>query len=386
MSFCLKNKPWYLLGVLSITLLIHGCTSIPQGAPIIDEKPKGIETSPDTSSSFPTDSCTYHIVARGETLAGIATRCSLNYKDVARWNKIPPPYMINPGQTLVLYGPAEPTPPPSSSTIPSSVSSNPSSTTSNSQDSQGESEYHTVAPGDTLFNIAKHYGCTMADLRNWNNLASDNLSIGQRLKISGSPTNSTVDVHTALPPSQTTKTTSYGEKTSGQHIVAHGDTLYSVAKLYGYSAADIAAWNGLQPPYNLSIGQILTVNPPASVASSPPKISPNTSGEHIVAQGDTLYKIAKHYGCTIDELKSWNNLSNNEVSVGQRLLVSSKNLPTSLSPPSINTLQHEVHAGETMYSIATKYGVNPTDLAQLNGIGPPYTVYPGQKLTIIPKH
>jgi len=364
---------WPTLLKFSLTLLIlfiTGCTLI-QPSPVIQEKP-----TTDTITYPSTSSCTYHVVERGETLAGIATRCGLNYKDIARWNKIDPPYVISQGQTLVLYGP----PATDNTTIPTPSSNSKEEETTTLGGSKKE-DYYTVAPGDTLFNIAKRHNCTVADLRAWNQLTSDSLTVGQRLKISGLATTSPT---TSLSPTQQAT-----KDTGKPHVVAHGETLYSIAKSYGYSAADIAAWNNLQPPYNLTIGQVLIVNPPAFVTASP-KVFSDNPGYHTVTQGDTLYNIAKRYGRTVEELKKWNNLQNNEpLSLGQRLRVSSASaeMPAaSLSPPSINTLQHEVRKGETMYSIATKYGVTAPELAQLNGIGPPYTVYPGQRLTVIPKH
>jgi len=55
---------------------------------------------------------------------------------------------------------------------------------------------------------------------------------------------------------------------------------------------------------------------------------------------------------------------------------------TPSSPPSENLMFHTVRSGETLETIAKMYGITSHELALINGIGRPYTVYPGQKLKI----
>lgn len=50
--------------------------------------------------------------------------------------------------------------------------------------------------------------------------------------------------------------------------------------------------------------------------------SDGTAAYHTVAKGETLYRISRQYGVTVQELKEWNNLSSNLISVGQKLRVS----------------------------------------------------------------
>jgi len=408
---------WALLSLL-IIFLLPGCATTPTTTlPPIDESKPSIPDTTTTYPSFPPSttpvSCgSYHTVVRGETLYGIATRCGLNYQDVARWNNIAPPYALNPGQPLTLFGSA-------TGTLPST---NPGSGSYNS------GVYHTVVAGDTLFNISQRYKCTVSDLKAWNGLSSDSLSLGQQLRVS-SPNGSSNSPASYIP-SNTAKNvspadTAFNNKNVGQYVVQTVDTVYSVAKLYGYTVADVAAWNHLQPPYNLVPGQVLIVTPPsASAVTAQPKSSvsvsntdtttapdtttvPDTSGSvHTVVPGDTLFSIAKHYGNTVESIKQWNGLSSNQLTVGQQLRVSgtavkaaavkkattvaqakpSKKQPTaSFSPPPLRYKKYQVSKGETLYRIATKHGLTESELANANGIGPPYTVYPGQELTIIPK-
>lgn len=89
---------------------------------------------------------------------------------------------------------------------------------------------------------------------------------------------------------------------------------------------------------------------------------------HKVASGDTLYSIARKYGLTVDELKSLNKLSNNNLKVGQVLQVkkASSNSGTGSSTHSGST--HTVQKGETLFSIAKKYGITTALLKSLNSL------------------
>jgi lipoprotein NlpD len=63
-------------------------------------------------------------------------------------------------------------------------------------------------------------------------------------------------------------------RNAGYHVVRQGDTLYSVAFLYGYQVEKVASWNGLKPPYTIYKGQRLKLRPPAVKTVSRPKPKP----------------------------------------------------------------------------------------------------------------
>ena len=148
-----------------------------------------------------------------------------------------------------------------------------------------ESDYYVVKKGDSLWSIAKKYNMTVDELKSINNLKSNLLSIGQRLKIKGSSIN-----------------------TDNQNIykVQKGDTLYKIANMYGTTVDNLKALNNLKSNI-LSIGQKLIV-------SSKNKI-------YIVQKGDSLWSIARKYGTTVDSIKKNNNLSTNVLQIGQKLKI-----------------------------------------------------------------
>ena len=113
--------------------------------------------------------------------------------------------------------------------------------------------FHQVAPGDTLYNIAKRYGVSQDNIRAWNNMPDDTVKLGTSLRVK--PTSASG--------------TSYGNTSSatGSYRVVSGDTLYSIAQRHGMTVSQLRAVNHLQDE-NLRVGQTLRVTGTA-VASTP---------------------------------------------------------------------------------------------------------------------
>lgn len=145
-----------------------------------------------------------------------------------------------------------------------------------------ESDYYVVKKGDSLWSIAKKYNMTVDELKSINNLKSNLLSIGQRLKIKESNDNQNI------------------------YIVKKGDTLYKIANMYGTTVDNLKALNNLKSN-NLSIGQKLIV--------------PSKNKIYIVQKGDSLWSIARKYDTTVDSIKRNNNLSTNVLQIGQKLKI-----------------------------------------------------------------
>ena len=93
--------------------------------------------------------------------------------------------------------------------------------------------------GENLSLIAKKYQCTVTNLKEWNNLTTTSLKVGQKLKV--------------YPP---TKTSSGGSIT---HTVKSGDNLWDIAKKYDVSVEQIRKLNGLSSNAVLKIGQKLII-------------------------------------------------------------------------------------------------------------------------------
>lgn len=102
--------------------------------------------------------------------------------------------------------------------------------------------------------------------------------------------------------------------------IQEGDTLYALSAHYGISIEILKQFNPNLKPKALQIGQKLMI--PAFKDVKPPKpnsqkkrnsIPPNSKGTYIVKSGDTLWDIAKRYNVTVDELKDFNKMKNNDI-------------------------------------------------------------------------
>ena len=125
--------------------------------------------------------------------------------------------------------------------------------------------------------------------------------------------------------------------------VKSGDYLGRIAINHGTTVAKIKKWNNLKSN-DIRVGQRLIIyrggKAPAttSSSSSSTKTTTQTSSSAVsggttytVKSGDALSKIAEKYGVTVNQLKQWNNLSSNNIRVGQKLIVSMKAAPASSS-------------------------------------------------------
>ena len=168
---------------------------------------------------------------------------------------------------------------------------------------------HKVEEKETLFAISRRYRTTVDAILQHNASAGSGLAVGQILRVPY-----TQPVNKSL-------------RNGIVHKVAPKETLYAISRTYGVSMDDIRAWNGLTDNA-LAIGQELVIR--KSAASPPVRPQPvqhesprpiSRKGVHTVEQGETLFSLARQYEVSVDDLKTWNNLSTNELSIGQILYV-----------------------------------------------------------------
>ena len=181
-----------------------------------------------------------------------------------------------------------------------------------------------VVAGDTLYSIANKLDTTVSELKQINNLSTNLLKIGQILKIP-------------------TKVVDIGDTELYQ--VKIGDTLYSIANKYNISVSELKAINNLTNN-NLAIGQLLNVPSGLSLVNS-----------YVVEKGDTLYSIAKKFEISVNKLKEYNNLTDNLLSVGQKILI-----------PIEDDTTYVVKNGDTIYSIAREFNTTVDNIKRLNNL------------------
>src|SRR5690606_34586967 len=121
---------------------------------------------------------------------------------------------------------------------------------------------HKVAAGETMYSISRSYGVTVDDLRKWNNLSDNSLSIGQELIVRKAPTAVVKTEQQVSNPNTDEK--AQPVPASGLHTVASKETLFSIARLYGLTVGQIKSWNMLESD-ELKVGQVIAVSANAKV-------------------------------------------------------------------------------------------------------------------------
>jgi LysM repeat protein len=167
------------------------------------------------------------------------------------------------------------------------------------------------------------------------------------------------------------------------YLVVAGDTLAAIATRFGTTQDAIATLNGLADPNALAIGQQLKI-PGAQPSGSAATPGSGKTSIYVVQGGDTLKAIAGRFGTTVDELMRLNSITNPDlITIGQKLVVpgSTGSSTTTQGTPG-GRQKYVVQAGDTLASIARRFGVTIQSLQTANGISNPDLIYPGQTLTI----
>lgn len=189
------------------------------------------------------------------------------------------------------------------------------------------------------------------------------------------------------------------------YTVQAGDSLYTIAQVYGVSVDDLMAWNGLASDY-LDVGDQLYIENPGQgqaateeVATAPEATA--NSGYHTVSAGENLWDLSMYYGTSVQAIIDANGLTSDYLNVGDQLLIApgspadnnydpiynggpvkadkqSETAPandtgkSSLVTPQEGGAVHTVQAGDNLYNIALAYGVTVQDLYTWNNLSSDY--------------
>jgi LysM repeat protein len=96
--------------------------------------------------------------------------------------------------------------------------------------------------------------------------------------------------------------------------------------------------------------------------------------DYTVVAGDNLHTIARTYNSTVSNILKFNTIPNPDlIHIGQKIVIP-------LSPP--EAIIYTIKRGDSLYSIAKRYGTSVSNLAKYNYLASPYTIYPGQQLAV----
>jgi LysM repeat protein len=119
----------------------------------------------------------------------------------------------------------------------------------------------------------------------------------------------------------------------------------------------------------------------APAPTTPPSTGATT---YTVQRGDTLYSIARRYGTTVEAIAAANGIANpSRIRVGQTLRITGGT--GSPAPVPSGGTTYVVQRGDNLFRIALRYGISYVYLAQYNGIADPSRIYVGQVLKIPPR-
>lgn len=187
----------------------------------------------------------------------------------------------------------------------------------------GERIVYKVKSGDYLGKIASRHRCTVAQIKRWNNLTNNNIRVGQRLVIyRGGHAPASSASSSSASTSETTKSTP-APANAATYIVKSGDVLGKIAERHGCTVAQLKAWNNLTSN-NIRVGQKLIV----SAAAQKPSPAPSQSGEYTtytVKSGDSFYSIAQKYpGVSAQNIMDFNGLTSSKIKPGMTIKIPKK--------------------------------------------------------------
>lgn len=165
------------------------------------------------------------------------------------------------------------------------------------------------------------------------------------------------------------------ETINGQTFVIHRveekETLFGISRRYGSTVDDILRHNS-GAGAGLEIGQILKVP-----FTAKPVRKPSDGMVHTVVPKETLYSIARTYQVSMEDIKRWNNLPDNNLSVGQELTIRRPGPVAVRAPQPIQHNRpepvsrkgtHTVQPGQTLFSLSREYNVSVDQLKEWNGL------------------
>jgi len=219
---------------------------------------------------------------------------------------------------------------------------------------------HKVRRGETVSGIAAKYGVSVSEIVKVNKLRSANrIQLGMELVIpgrGGAPTPSSGG--------------GSGNKTM-VYTVRGGDSLSVIAERHGVRVSELQKWNSLNGT-RIFMGQELTIRGGSGGSTAPAR----SKTVYTVKNGDTLSEIAEAHGVKMSEVMRWNGIRDaSSLAIGQKLTIQAA------SSSRTDWRSHTVRSGESLYLIASRYGVSVSDLKQWNRLGD-NTIHPGQSLRI----
>lgn len=168
----------------------------------------------------------------------------------------------------------------------------------------------------------------------------------------------------SISPTDSLGMTTQGGKSFILHEVEAGETLYALSRKYGIDVQSIEKAN-TESLTNLNVGQKVLIPYHKKAISEERNL-------HTVKSSETLFSISRQYNVKVDDLKKWNNLADNSISIGQQLVINGDGRTPEqaqhVQEPVDGQNMHTVEQSQTLYSISRMYGVSSDQLKEWNSL------------------
>ena len=240
--------------------------------------------------------------------------------------------------------------------------------------------------------VAECAGATVDEIRDLNpelrTMATPPYAEGYSLRVPFGAGQSFAEKYAAIPANERLKWAT--------HVVRRGETVGAIARKYGVSASAVLTANSLRSS-RLRQGQSLMIPLSGTMPQQPvaraqydeeaPTYDRGEKVVHRVRKGETLQKIAGRYHTTIDSLRTWNGISGSSIRAGQRITayyrtVATAPVETNDAPAVAVGGEYKVRRGDTLYSIAQRFGMTVDQLRSANNLGRKSVIRPGDRLKV----
>ncbi len=225
---------------------------------------------------------------------------------------------------------------------------------------------YSSSKGESVFSICQKYKVSQADLLKANPGLPAVLKAGTTVKIPAG----TATVEEPLKTQPETKAVQTIEDEYYYHKVADKQTIFTIAKQYGIQVNDLIS-NNPEVTKVISVGQVLKIPvKPAPTEANNHQPDVSEYSVHPVVSGETLYSLEQRYGISHEEMMTFNPALQNGLKTGMKLKIPVKKVmaeETPIAPANDkNISRYKVEKGETLFSLASRFGVEVDDIKRAN--------------------